>query len=133
MLEAAGLVAPSPFLSLRRIKTHMEKVSKQQNNEKSYYFRNRLIKKRQWQSFETLCTWLFLLWNKRFPIFHWTKSEVFKDFLIFFGAVLKVQSCIFYNNKYMIASIQITNTEMFVFIAVLVFKILSGKVLSINR
>ena len=33
----------------------------------------------------------------------------------------------------MIASTQITNTEIFPFIAVLVFKLLSRKVLSINR
>ena len=33
----------------------------------------------------------------------------------------------------MIASTQITNTEFFAFIAVLVFKLLSGKVLFINR
>ena len=33
----------------------------------------------------------------------------------------------------MIASTQITNTESFVFIAVLAFKLLSHKVLSINR
>ena len=33
----------------------------------------------------------------------------------------------------MIASIQITNTEIFAFIAVLVFKLLSRKVLFINR
>ena len=33
----------------------------------------------------------------------------------------------------MIASTQITNTEVFVFIAVLVFKLLSRKVLFINR
>ena len=33
----------------------------------------------------------------------------------------------------MIASTQITNTEMLTFIAVLVFKLLSDKVLSINR
>ena len=46
---------------------------------------------------------------------------------------LKVQSCKLYNNKYMIASTQITNTEIFAFIAVLVFKLLSRKVLFINR
>ena len=46
---------------------------------------------------------------------------------------LKVQSCKLYNNKYMIASTQITNTEIFAFIAVLVFKLLSLKVLFINR
>ena len=47
--------------------------------------------------------------------------------------VLKVQSCKLYNNKYMIASTQITNTEIFTFIAVLVFKLLSRKILFINR
>ena len=38
-----------------------------------------------------------------------------------------------YNNKYMIASTQIVNTENFSFIAVTVFKLLSRKVLFINR
>ena len=47
--------------------------------------------------------------------------------------VLKVQSCELYNNKYMIASTQITNTEIFAFLSVLVFKILSRKVLFTNR
>ena len=46
---------------------------------------------------------------------------------------LKVQSCKLYNGKYMIASTQITNTEIFAFIAVLVFKLLGRKVLFINR
>ena len=46
--------------------------------------------------------------------------------------ILKVQSCKLYN-KHMIASTQITNTEMFAFIAVVVFKLLSHKVLFINR
>ena len=45
---------------------------------------------------------------------------------------LKVQSCKLYNNKYMITATQITNTEIFVFIAVLVYKLLSRKVLFIN-
>ena len=49
------------------------------------------------------------------------------------SALLKVQSCKLRNNKYMIASIQITNTEIFAFIAVLVFELLSRKVLFINR
>ena len=39
---------------------------------------------------------------------------------------LKVQSCKLYNDKYMIASIQITNTEIFAFITVLVFKLLQN-------
>ena len=47
--------------------------------------------------------------------------------------MLKVQSWKLYNNKYMIASTQITNTETFSFTAVLVFKLLGRKVLLINR
>ena len=46
---------------------------------------------------------------------------------------LKVQSCKLYNNKYMIALTQVTNIEILAFIAVLVFKLLSRKVLFINR
>ena len=46
---------------------------------------------------------------------------------------LKLQSCKFYNNKYTIVSTQITNTEIFTFIAALVFRLLSRKVLFINR
>ena len=42
-------------------------------------------------------------------------------------------SCKLYNNKYIIASTQIKNTEMFAFIAVLVFKLLGCNVLFINR
>ena len=38
-----------------------------------------------------------------------------------------------YDNKYMIASTRITNTEIFAFTAVLVFKLLSRKVLFINK
>ena len=49
-----------------------------------------------------------------------------------------VQSYKLYNNKYMIASAQITrteitSTEIIVFIAVLVFQLLNLKVLFINR
>ena len=49
-----------------------------------------------------------------------------------------VQSYKLYNNKYVIASAQITrteitSTEIFVFIAVLVFQLLNLKVLFINR
>ena len=57
---------------------------------------------------------------------------------LFFGKIvsnlrpLKVQSCKLYNNKYMIASTKIANTEIFAFIAVLVFKLLSGNVLFVN-
>ena len=47
--------------------------------------------------------------------------------------LLKVQSYKLDDDKYMIASTQVTDTEMFAFIAVLVFKLLSHKVLFINR
>ena len=47
--------------------------------------------------------------------------------------ILKVQPCKLYYNKYMIASTQIVNTEIFSFIVVLVFKLLSRNVLFINR
>ena len=51
---------------------------------------------------------------------------------------LKVQSCKLYNNKDLIASPQINNTEVFGFkdvqvIVFIVFKLLSHKVLFINR
>ena len=46
---------------------------------------------------------------------------------------LKVQSCKLYNNKNMIASTPITNTEIFASLAVLVFELLSRKALFINR
>ena len=46
---------------------------------------------------------------------------------------LNVQSCKLYNNKYMIPSIQITNTEIFASISALVLKWLSRKVLFTNR
>ena len=46
---------------------------------------------------------------------------------------LTVHSYKLYNNKYMIASRQMTNTEISAFMAVLVFTLLSLKVLFINR
>ena len=46
---------------------------------------------------------------------------------------LKVQSCKLYNNKYMIISTQIRNTEIFASIADLVLTLLSRKVLFISR
>ena len=52
---------------------------------------------------------------------------------IFCRLDLKVQSCKLYNNKYMVASTERTNTEIFAFTAVLVFKLLSRKVLFTNR
>ena len=46
---------------------------------------------------------------------------------------LKVQPCKLYNNKYVIALTQKRNSEIFAFIAALVFKLLSREVLFINR
>ena len=46
---------------------------------------------------------------------------------------LKVQSCKLDNDMCMIASTQITNTGIFAFKAVLVFKLLSRNILFINR
>ena len=40
---------------------------------------------------------------------------------------LKVQSCKWYDKKSMLASTQITNTEIFTFAAAVVFKLLSDK------
>ena len=50
-----------------------------------------------------------------------------------FYAILKVQLFRIYNTKYMIASTQITNTEVLIFIAVLVYTSLSRRVLFINK
>ena len=47
--------------------------------------------------------------------------------------ISKVQSCKLYNNKYLIALTEITNSEIFAFSSVLAFKLLSCKVLFINR
>ena len=44
-----------------------------------------------------------------------------------------LQSCKLWNNKHMIASTQITNTEIFAFITVLIFKLLNRRVLLTNR
>ena len=75
----------------------------------------------------------------RCPIFKANSTFLIKInnmFLIFcylYYNHLKVQSCILCSTKYRIASTQITTTEIFTFIAVLVFKLLSCKVLFINR
>ena len=47
--------------------------------------------------------------------------------------ILKVLSCKLCNNKYMIASTEIANTEIFAFMTVLVSKLLNRKFLFINR
>ena len=69
----------------------------------------------------TIRTTLVLVMEK------WMVLSLMKNF------ILKVQSCKLYNNIYMIGSTQVTNTEIYAFIAVLVFKLLSRKVLFRNR
>ena len=59
------------------------------------------------------------------------KTEIFRKIKPLFTN-LKLQSCKLYNDKYMIAPIQLANIEVFTFIAVLVSKLLCGKVLFIN-
>ena len=46
---------------------------------------------------------------------------------------LKVQSCKLRNNKYIIALTQIRNIENFAFITLLIFELLSRKILFVNR
>ena len=46
---------------------------------------------------------------------------------------LKVQSCKLYHNKYVIASKQITNIEIFASLPVAVFKLPSRKILLTNK
>ena len=53
--------------------------------------------------------------------------------VIEFNIALKVQSCKLYNDKYIIALTQITNTEIFAFKAAVVFKLLNHDVLFTNR
>ena len=60
---------------------------------------------------------------------NFVKIKIWVDF--YFN--LKVQSCKLYDNKYMIASIQIKNTDIVTFVSVLVLKLLSRKVLFTNR
>ena len=48
-------------------------------------------------------------------------------------ADLKVQSCKLHSSKYMTASTQIANTDVFAFIAVLIFKLFSRKVLFLKK
>ena len=61
------------------------------------------------------------------------KSVLLINFSQNLSMTLKVQLCKWYNNECMIASTKITNTEIFAVVAVLVFKLLSRKVLLINK
>ena len=84
--------------------------------------------------------WRFCVYYINLCIFKvWVVIKLLKKFnsrskkLPYLSFNLKVQSCKLRNNKYMITLTQITNTEIFAFIAVLVFKVQSRKVLFINR
>ena len=60
-----------------------------------------------------------------------TKFDYFRNLE---GTVMDIKlSNVLDNNKYMIDSIQITNTEIFTFISVLDMKLLSSKILFTNR
>ena len=80
----------------------------------------------RWYSSMLLITHLFQV-IKTFP----KKDFEFEHLATF--QILKIQPCKLYNDKYRIPSTQITNTEIFAFIAVRVFKLLSCKALLINR
>ena len=62
----------------------------------------------------------------------YNRDQAMKIFIREYWTTLKVQSCKLYNNKYMISSTQITNTEIFAFVSDLVFKLLSRKALYVN-
>ena len=62
----------------------------------------------------------------------WLKDSI-NALIQLFLSTLNVQSFKLYNNEYMIVSTQTKNTEMFAFIAFLVFRLLSHKILFINR
>ena len=57
----------------------------------------------------------------------------FKTFDTLSTFFLNVKPCKLCNNKYMIASTQITNTKIFAFISVLVFNLLNRKVVFVKR
>ena len=57
--------------------------------------------------------------EKKFNIYDYSICLTYVD------PLLKVPSYKLYNSKYMIVSTQITNTEIFAFMAVLVFKLMS--------
>ena len=59
-----------------------------------------------------------------------SKREFIWYLQVFF---IKIQSCDLYNNKYMIASIQITQNEVFTSRAVEAFKLVGNRVLFIDK
>ena len=88
----------------------------------------------QWKNTQEVIDWFKGIDNKQ------SNKFIMFDIKDFYPSIskellnyaLKVQSCILCNNKYMIASTQLINTEVFAFIADLVFKLLSRKILFIS-
>ena len=77
---------------------------------------------------------VFLDWNKIAKLLPTSFLDSFmKKILKTYGKAFTVQSCKLFNNKYMITSTQITNTEIFTFLAVLVFELFSRKILFMKR
>ena len=75
-----------------------------------------------------------VLWKKYFaPNSQRTPSNFIILTILVTLRSLKIQSSKLYKNKYMISSTQTTNTEIITLIAVLCYKLLSCKVLFINR
>ena len=114
------------------VRAKFSKNSKRNNNEKN--LRKTLASRRMLNAKQTIVNvWTNVHENS--DLFTCTKEDFvfFAVFLRKMQRTLKGAACILYNNKYMIASIQINNTEIFALIAVLVFTLLSHKVLVINR
>ena len=103
-----------------------------------------------WRSFLSLCSFSsrvcmknwknvsckFLRWNYCKLLLTLSVPEKIKNSIFEIPIIpqtLKLQSSKLCSNKHMIASTQTTNTEMFGFIALVVFKLLSRKVLLLNR
>ena len=91
--------------------------------------------------------WWRTIWNyilQKSAVKLWTRIYIyFRVYLrkrtitvlkwIFWSEQLKVQSCKLYKNNYMITSAQMKNNEVFAFITVLVFTLLTHKILFMNR
>ena len=77
---------------------------------------------------------VFLDWNKIAKLLPTSFLDSFmKKFLKTYEKAFTVQSWELFINKYMITSTQITNTEIFTFLAVLVFELFSRKILFMKR
>ena len=67
-------------------------------------------------------------WFQLDVFYHARNLSITNQILKLIRKTLKLPPCKLYKNKYMIASTQLTNIETFEIVAVLVFKLLSGKV-----